>query len=218
MPFTTYSGYVNEVLGFLQVTNADITTAQATSLIGVTERDVNQVLRVREMETAFSLNIASGGTAALPADYLELKNAYIDGTPIRRLQRASVDVIYEKFPDRTNAGTREERLIAREGNNFIFGPMGATDDVVKGIYYARPISMADGTTIQPAFSSYPQVYLWSALSKSEPYIWRDPRIATWERFFQQSLEIANGLKDREQLSGGALVEQLDTVTYSRQRT
>lgn len=210
MSFSTYSGYVNELLGFLQVSNADITTAQATSLIAVSENDVNLLLRVREMETAYSATI-SNGNAAIPSGYLELKFAYIEGTPTRPLTKTTPDVVYHKFPDRTNTTPTAETLVAENGNNFIFGPMGSNGDVMKGTYYAKPPSMADTQTTQPTFSAYPQVYLWGALSKAEPYIGRDPRIQTWESFFAKSLEIANGQQGRAYASGGALVAQLDTV-------
>ncbi len=200
MPFTTYSGYVNELLAWPDVS---LTTAQVTSLIGISERQVNSKLRVRPMETALASTVATAGTAALPADYVELKNAYIDGTPTRPLKRATADEIYTKYPDRTPLSLNEV-LIAREGNSFIFGPAGQVGDVVKGIYYARPISMADNTTTTPTFSVYPQVYLYAALANLEPYIGRDPRIQVWATYFNQALETANGEDAREMASGGAL--------------
>ena len=201
MPFTTYSGYVNELLAWPDVS---LTTAQVTSLIGVSERQVNNVLRVRPMETALASTVVTAGTAALPADYVELKSAYIDSSPvIRPLKRATADEIYHKYPDRT-ADSLAECLIAREGSSFIFGPAAAAGDVVKGIYYARPISMADNTTTTPTFSVYPQVYLYAALANLEPYIGRDPRIQTWQAFFKQALDFANGEDARELGSGGAL--------------
>lgn len=200
MAFTTYSGYVNEILSWADVT---LTTAQVTSLIGVSERQVNEVLRVRPMETALNVTLVTAGTAAIPADYVELKNAYVDGTPTRPLKRATADEVYHKYPDRT-ALALQECLIAREGSSFIFGPAGQAGDVVKGIYYARPPSMADTTTVQPTFSVYPQVYLYAALSNLEPFIGRDPRIQTWESYYNRALQMANGEDAREQASGGAL--------------
>lgn len=201
MPFTTYGGYVNELLAWPDVS---LTTAQVTSLIGVSERQVNSVLRVRTMETALASTANTAGAAALPADYVELKSAYIDDSPaIRPLKRATADEIYHKYPDRT-ARSLSECLIARDGSNFIFGPAAAAGDVVKGIYYARPISMADNTTTTPTFSVYPQVYLYAALANLEPYIGRDPRIQVWASYFTNALNAANGEDARELGSGGAL--------------
>jgi len=200
MSFTTYSGYVNEILSW---SDTDLTTAQVTSLIGVSERQVNEVLRVRSMETALNQTLVTAGTAAIPADYVELKSAYINDTPSRPLRRSTADVIYAKYPDRTPVAEAES-LIAREGSNFIFGPPGQAGDVLNGIYYARPISMADGTTTQPTFSIYPQVYLYAALSNLEPFIGRDPRIQTWESYYNRALQQANGEDAREAASGGAL--------------
>ena len=201
MPFTSYSGFVNEILSWSDVS---LTTAQVTSIIGVAERDVNEVLRVRTMETALATTANTAGAAALPADYVELKQAYINSSPvIRPLKRATADEIYHKYPDRT-ADSLAEVLVAREGSNFIFGPCAQVGDVMTGIYYARPISMADNTTITSTFSSYPQVYLFAALSRLEPFIGRDPRIQTWESYYNRALSEANGQDARELASGGAL--------------
>lgn len=205
MSFTTYSGFVNEILSWSDVS---LTTAQVTSLIGIAERDVNEVLRVRTMETALATTANTAGAAAMPADYLELKQAYIDSSPvIRPLKRTTADAIYNKYPDRT-ATSLSESLVASEGNNFIFGPAAQVGDVMRGIYYARPISMADGTTTQPTFSVYPQVYLFAALSRLEPFIGRDPRIQTWESYYTRALGEANGQNAREMASGGALQAQV----------
>lgn len=200
MAFTSYGGFVNEILSWTD--NPNITTAQATSLIAVSENVVNQLLRVREMESNLSINVASGGTAAIPADYIELKDAYIGGTPRLPLRRTTVDIIYDKYPDRSLIS--DPKYIAREGGNFIFGPNSTAGNVVSGIYYAKPISMASGQTVQSTFSSYPQVYLFAALSHAEPFIGRDPRIQTWEAFFKRALDQANGTVEKEAVSGGAL--------------
>lgn len=200
MPFTSYSGFVNEILSWADVS---LTTAQVTSLIGVSERQVNEVLRVRQMEAALASTANTAGAAALPADYVELKSAYINASPIRPLKRATSDEIYHAYPDRTPQA-EAECLIAREGSSFIFGPSAQVGDIVQGIYYARPISMADNTTITTTFSSYPQVYLYAALSNLEPFIGRDPRIQTWASFFQNALNMANGEDARELASGTAL--------------
>lgn len=206
MPFTSYSGYVNEILSWAQPSST-MTTAQVTSLIGVSERQVNQKLRVRPMETALAATVVTAGTAAVPADYMELKYAYIAGTPTRPLKRSTPDAIYAKYPDRTPLALQES-LVAREGSSFIFGPAGQSGDVMTGIYYANPISMADNTTVTQTFSLYPQVYLYAALSNLEPFIGRDPRIQVWANYYLKALEDANGQDARESASGGSLQAQV----------
>src|SRR5688572_26789553 len=64
------------------------------------ETDIFRRLRVREMETALSDTISSG-TIALPESYVDLKFAYLNTSPVRKLQRKRAEFIYEKYPTRT---------------------------------------------------------------------------------------------------------------------
>lgn len=177
-----------------------IPDSRLDDLIRIAENKVNKVLRVREMETALVATLGTTGTCAVPSDYIELKNAYINTSPTRKLERKTVDWIYDKYPDRVNQGT--EQFVAREGANFIFGPVGTQNRVMKGIYYAKPVAMT--STINSLFSAFPEIYLFAALSEAEPFVGRDARIPVWEGKFQQYLHMANQSDKDEFLSGGPL--------------
>lgn len=205
MSFTTYSGFVNEVKAFMDW--SDATTSQIDSLIRMAEPMINSMLRVREMEATLVATVNSSGEAAVPSDYLEMKNAYIDGSRIKVLERSTVDYIFHAFPERTEHDSNQVRpKFARNGASFIFGPAQGDGDVLKGVYYKKPATtfMADSQTVHAAFLAYAQVYLFGVCANAEPYIGRDERIPTWKSAYDNALGIANGDTRREAASGGAL--------------
>jgi hypothetical protein len=181
-------------------TGSAIPSASLDNLINIGERKLLRKLRVRQMESALSVTIGStAGTASVPSDYIEMKYAYVNSDPIRRLERKSPGWIYEKFSDRS-AG--DEQFFAREGSEFIFGEAGTPGRLMKGIYYAEPTLMT--STINSLFSEYPDLYFWAVLSESEPFLGRDSRVAIWEGKFQQALQQANQQDKDEQYSGSPL--------------
>ena len=80
------------------------------------EEKLYRILRLQFMETALSGTISSG-VLAVPDDYLELKYAYVDQSPIRWLERSAPETIYRNFPVRS--GAEVPRMIAREAGNLI---------------------------------------------------------------------------------------------------
>lgn len=150
-------------------------SAITPDLIMLGELRLFREIRCREMETALNSTIASG-VIAVPADYLDLKFAYIDATPVSKLDRASASQIYEQHPLRSP--NSKPNMIAREGSNFIFGPYPDSNYTVKGVYYARPTSIQ--TSANALFTAYPDLYLMASLCEAAPYIQDDPRVKLWE--------------------------------------
>lgn len=180
----------------------DSTTTHLNDLIEVGQNKVQRFLRIRAMETALAATINSSGQATVPSDYLEMKSAYIDSAPRRKLERKSVEFINEKFSDRSV--TSNEAYYAREGSNFIFGPAGGEGSVMKGVYYAKGSSMAAGSTVNSIFTAAPEVFLFGVLSEAGPFIGQDARLPMWEGKFQQLLEAANLEAKKEDQSGSRL--------------
>lgn len=199
MPFSSYTAYRSNLLTWLDVGASDIGSTQLDDLIVLGENRVNREVRSREMETALNVTIASG-VAALPSNYVQLKNAYIDGTPAKKLERANVDYIYSQYP--TRSSTSKPKHIAREGSNFIFGPYPDSGYTVKGTYYQRPEPLA--TTLHALFTNNEDLYLFAALSESEVVIGRDNRLAVWESKYQNIKNMVNNEDFNEAASGGGL--------------
>lgn len=165
------------------------------------EAKIYRSLRLRAQETALSGTIASG-VLALPADYLELKHAYIDGSPITFLERSTPETIYKQFPVRSASGT--PRLIATEGDNFIFGPYPDDTYSISGIYYKQLTSLSASNTTNWFTTNAPDVLLYGALLEAQPFLMNDKRIPTWMQFYQEALETVNRQERRQKYSGSTL--------------
>ena len=92
MALGTYSDLQTAIATWLNRTDL---TAYIPDFIALAEERVYRNLRVKAMETALNDTIASG-VIAVPSDYIELKSAYIDGSPAYALERLSVEEIYTK--------------------------------------------------------------------------------------------------------------------------
>jgi hypothetical protein len=137
---------------------------------------------------------------ALPADYMEMKFAYVNQTPTQRLERRSAEWIYANYPQRSSSGL--PLFFARESTNLIFGPYPDSTYTIKGVYYKKLSALSAG--VHALFTSNPDLYLFGSLAEAEPLLGRDPRVQLWEAKYQNILNSINGLDNREDNSGGAL--------------
>lgn len=192
----TYAGLKASVADFLH--RADL-TAIIPDLILLGEKRIFRKVRCRVMESTFSGTIASG-VIAVPADYLQLKFAYISATPTSFLAGASASQIYAQFPTRTAEG--KPTHIGREGSNFIFGPYPDSGYAVLGTYYAKPTSIQ--TSANALYVANPDLYLMAALCESAPYLEDDPRVQLWDEKFAVIVNDINNEAAREEGSSGGI--------------
>lgn len=179
MAITNYSDLKAEVATWID--RSDI-TANIPSIITLGEWRIYRELRVRAMETALSGTISSG-VVAVPSDYVEMKYAYISGSPVQFIQRRKPEYIYENFPLRSADG--KPVCFSREASNFIFGPYPDSAYTVKGIYYARLSALSDANTSNWFTANAPDLLLFSALSLTEAFLMNDSRIPVWEAEYQR---------------------------------
>lgn len=198
MAITNYSELQTAVGNWL---NRSDLTSYVPDLIMLGERRIYRKLRIRAMETALSSAISSG-VVAVPATYVALKSARIDGTPVQKLTRTSVDHIYEKYPTRSSQG--RPGYIAREGSNFIFGPYPDSAYTVKGIYYARLTALSVSNTTNWFTDNAPDLLMWAALAESEVFLKNDARVSLWESKYKAALVDVQDEDDAENNSGSPL--------------
>lgn len=196
MAISTYAELQTAVSNWLK--RSDLTSYLA-DLITVGETRIFRELRTKDLETAFSTAISSG-TIATPTSYLDLKFAYINASPVRRLKRRSAAWIYENYPTRAAEG--KPAFIAREGSTFIFGPYPDSNYTVAGVYYKNvgPLS----SSAHAAFTNNPDLYLYAALIAAEPFIKNDKRLPLWETQYQNILRLANQQDRSEEYSGSSM--------------
>jgi hypothetical protein len=177
---------------------ADIAT-YADDLITVAEGRIFKEVRCREMEAALSVAIASG-VAAVPADYTDLKFAYIDGTPIRNLQRKDPSFILLKYPYRSSQGKPD--FIARDVNDFIFGPYPDSGYTVKGTYYKKLTAVS--ATVNDLFTNQPDLYLSACLAEAFRFLRNDAMMKYWDGRYAEIKSAVSAQDKAERISGGPL--------------
>ena len=193
MSITTYSDLQTAVGNWMQ--RSDLTTI-IPDLIMLGEKRIFRDVRVRDMEAALSVTIASG-VAALPVDFVELKHAYIDGSPIKTLEIRPSDWVYNKFTTRSSDAKPD--VVAVEGSNLIFGPYPDSTYTVKGIYYKRLTAVA--SSANALFTNNPDLYLFAALAEAEPYVKNDERVTLWEAKYKQIKDDINAETKRSAFGG-----------------
>lgn len=198
MAISTYSELKTAVANWL---NRDTLTAYVPDFIMLGEMRIYRELRIRAMEASLSSAISSG-TVSLPADYVELKHARIDGTPVQPLQRKTAEWIYEKYP--TRSSDSKPKFIAQDQGVFIFGPYPDDTYTVKGTYYKRLTALSDSNTTNWFVTNAPDLLLWASLCEAEPFLKNDERVLLWEGKYAKTKVAVEDEDRRERLSGSTL--------------
>lgn len=195
MSIASYSDLQTAISSWLH--RSDL-SSYTSDFITLGEGRINSRLRVQAMETSTTVAATS---AALPSDYIELKDAYISSTsPYYHLERKSAEWIYLKYPDRSSTGI--PKFIAREASSFIFGPAPDSAYSIKLVYYKHFAALSGATNT--IFTSYPGLYLFAALAESAPFLKDDKRVVLWEAKFEELLKQVQQEDDTEDFSGSLL--------------
>lgn len=195
---TSYTTLKTAVADWVAKTNL---TGVVPDFIQFGEARIYRDLRIRCMETALSETIASG-VIAVPTGYIELKHAYVNSAPVQVLQRKDAEWIYDKYPTRSGDGA--PKFIAREAENFIFGPYPASTYTIKGVYYKRLTALSADNETNWFTTNAPDLLLFAALCEAAPYMNHDERISTWEKKYDQVRARVQHDNDSEEFSGSIL--------------
>jgi hypothetical protein len=162
----------------------------------------------RWMESALNVSIASS-VATVPTDYLGLKYAYVNGSPSSKLDRASLNQCYGRYP--RGGDTGRPVLIARDAGNFVFGPAPDSNYTIKGTYYAKPVllrSFAADAAAHWMIINAPDVIIYGALLQSAPFLRNESRLPMWQQMYSLSLESYRRMNRDEDVSGSPSQETL----------
>jgi hypothetical protein len=201
---TTYATLQTAIGDYLN--RADLTSF-LPNFTQACEMKLYRDLRIRAMETALSVTISSG-VATIPTSpaLVQLKYAYVDGSPITSLDHVPPDVIYAKYPNRSSSA-EIPRLIAMEGTNFIFGPYPG-NYTIKGIYYARLTPLSASNTTNWFTTNATDALLYGSLLEAAPFLADDPRVQMWKAAFDIAVDSIKKEEVRSRNSGGSIAARL----------
>lgn len=194
MALTTYANLKTAIANWVH--RSDIAT-YADDLVTLAEARINREVRAVEMETALSSATASGVIAA-PTGFLELRSAYVDGSPTQPLRVMSAAYIYSKYPHRSSDS--KPLLIGYDAGNLIFGPYPDSAYTIKGTYYKRqgPLSSA----VYDLFTNHPDLFLFGALAETRAFLQDDKRVPLWENKYAQVRDSVNAQSQSIRTGGG----------------
>lgn len=197
----TISNYAELQTAIANWSERDDLTDRIPEFIALAEARIYRDLRIRAMETALSSAISSG-VIAVPAGYVEMKHAYIDGSSAVRIHRKTPEWIYRNYPTRSSSG--KPIFFAREGENIIFGPYPDSGYTVKGIYYKRLPALSATNTTNWFTDNEPGILLFSALYVLADYVADAEASGKWAMSYESERSSIQAKNDAEEFSGSPL--------------
>lgn len=204
MSFTSYATFRAVIERLLDVAGApysdDGSTTVLDDAIEMAENRVYRDLKVKQMEAAFS-QVITANVATLPSDFYQAKLVRIGtGKPLRPVPLETLRLLLDGD---SQAG--EAELFARERDTFLFWP---TQDsgTMTGTYYKRFTAFRNApTTVNAAYSAFPELFQYAACAEFDPILGRDNRAAMWEAKYQRALRAIQLDDARQDFMGGRVL-------------
>lgn len=168
-------------------------TARIPDFIALAEARMRREVLSRNVtvNAAFSLNAAS---VALPADLKVLRainrtTALYEGP----IEIVSLDRIYDER--RSYARSAVPRYAAVEGPNLVLAPTPDTTYTATIVYEPEVTPLAT-TSTNWWLTNHPDLYLYSALAESAPFLKDDERLAIWNGRYKDAVAQLEIARDR----------------------
>jgi hypothetical protein len=183
MAYTNYTDLQASVAAYLG--RSDL-TAVIPDFIRFAEIRLARDLRTRSMlKSATAPTVAADARVALPTDFLEIRDLFVQGNP-------RMPVTYLS----PSAFTRDARadesglpvfytVLASE---FQFAPIPDTVYTLEILYYARPTVLSGSNPSNVFLANYPDALLYGALIEAEPYLINDARSNTWATLYDRAIK------------------------------
>jgi hypothetical protein len=183
MGYTNYTDLQASVAAYLG--RSDL-TAVIPDFIRFAEIRLARDLRTRSMlKSATAPTVAADARVALPTDFLEIRDLFVQGNP-------RMPVTYLS----SSAFTRDARadesglpvfytVLASE---FQFAPIPDTVYTLEILYYARPTVLSGSNPSNVFLANYPDALLYGALIEAEPYLINDARSQTWATLYDRAVK------------------------------
>lgn len=156
--------------------------------ISLAEATLNSVLRSSHMVATASVStVGSTRTAAVPADFLE--PIYLQSSDTNPLEQVSPQqlIMLRRSRLRTAATPRFYAIL---GRNFEFVPTPSGNGTLSLVYYQKIPALATNNTTNWLLTNFPDLYLYTSLLHSTPYLNDDARVAVFNNLIAQTVSAA----------------------------
>ena len=182
MALATYTDLKASVADFLHQSNM---TSQIPDFIKLCETELNNLLSVRMMEQTDTLAcVVSSRNIALPTGFLSPIDLWVaaDTSSVRQW---ITPLGADNIPN--NVSSAFPRAWTIDGSNIL---LDSPADVAYPAYfrYRKGFDLATDST-NWLLTNFPNVYLYGTLMQAAPYMLEDPRIQTWQMFYERGITI-----------------------------
>lgn len=168
--------------------------------VQMSEAMFNRELRTPEMEKETTFTTATE-EAALPFDYLAMRNLYIEGSPDRPLRGMAPTAIRQEFDGAT--GTPVAYCLVNGGLTLIPPPASIT--TLTMTYFAQIEALSDATPSNWLLEKHPDAYLYATLFNAEIYLDNATRAGQWQVMLSQVIDRINKTSRNDRFGAGPLV-------------
>lgn len=184
MSVTNYGELKSTIADFLN--RSDLTSVIPT-FIDFAEAEFNRNLRVRQMVLRAEAQI-DARFSAVPADFIEAKDLVIVTTnPVTPLEFITQqEMAQERNTTYTAAST--PKYFSVVGSQFEFVPTPDQQYSLEMSYFAKIDALSDDADTNWLLTDYPDIYLYTSLMHSAPYLKDDERIGVWSQLAAKARE------------------------------
>lgn len=182
MAFTNYTSFVTTVENYLA--RDDLGTV-IPDFIELAQERLSRDLRVQEMLKVSTADTTAGDkNIAFPADFLELREIHIDGTPVYTLEYQTPDKFFRNNKTHLSGVPTHFTMLGAE---FQFAPVPDGTQTVQILYYSKPdfISTSQASNVYLAY--FPDALLYATLAEAEPYLMNDDRVQVWASLYDRAI-------------------------------
>ena len=205
MSYTSYTDLKTSVANYLG--RSDLTSI-IPDFISFAEIRMARELRTRKMlSSATSAFTAGDAKVALPSDFLQIRDLYVQGNPRFPVSYLSPSAFTRNARADDSGKPVFYTTLAAE---FMFAPIPDSAYTLEILYYAKPTVLSDSNASNVFLANYADALLYASLLEAEPYLMNDPRIQTWGDLYGRAVKNIVESDENSEYSGIPL--QM-TVTY-----
>jgi len=194
--FTTIKSMIGDFL------DRDDLTAVIPTFILLAEADFNRRIRHYQMEQRATAPVSARFTE-LPRGFLEPIRLQVTGGGTYPLELASNAQLMEMRRNVSDTAGRPAYYCLVDGN-FEFFPTPDQTYYIEMIFYGGIPALSDSATTNWLLTSSPDLYLYSALTHSAPYLGDDARIQVWSALAERALTQVNETSHAAKYNGTGL--------------
>lgn len=184
MSVTNYGELKSTIADFLN--RSDLTSIIPT-FIDFAESEFNRNLRVRQMVVRAQANIDSR-FSAVPSDFVESKDMVLVGTnPVQPLEFITQQEMGQQRNETYTASAKPE-FFTIVGGQFEFMPTPDSTYSLEMSYFGKIDALTADSDTNWLLTDYPDLYLYTSLMHSAPYLKDDERTSVWAQLATKARE------------------------------